>query len=59
MKPPKTSPQIHSKTTNEVRIDSGVHKILKTEASKTGKSIKEYLEEHLIDWWNEEGVKWE
>lgn len=50
------NPQIHSKTTNEVRIDSGVHKILKTEASKAGKSIKEYLEEVLAEYWDKEGV---
>ena len=53
------NPQIHTKTTKEVRIDCGVHKILKTEASKAGKSIKEYLEDHLTDIWYEEGVKWE
>lgn len=52
------NPQIDNKTTMQARIDSGVHKILKTEASKAGKSIKEYLEEHLIDVWNEEGVVW-
>ena len=53
------NPQIDSKTTKQVRIDSGLHKILKTEASRAGKSIKEYLEEHLVDMWYEEGVKWE
>lgn len=53
------NPQIDNKTTMQVRIDSGVHKILKIEATKAGKSIKEYLEEHLADIWDMEDVKWE
>ena len=53
------NPQIDTKTTKQIRLDSGVHKILKIEASRAGKSIKEYLEDHLTDIWYEEGVKWE
>lgn len=53
------NPQIHTKTTKEVRLDYGVHKILKTEASRAGKSIKEYVEEVLQDLWGKEGIKWD
>ena len=55
----RVNPQIDTKTTKQIRLDSGVHKILKIEASRAGKSIKEYLEDHLTDIWYEEGVKWE
>lgn len=56
MKTPKSSLQIDSKTTMQVRIDSGVHRLLKLEATRAGKTIKEYLEEVLADYWDREGV---
>jgi predicted HicB family RNase H-like nuclease len=43
----------------QVRIDSGVHRLLKLEAIRAGKTIKEYLEEVLANRWDEEGVIWE
>ena len=55
----KVNPQIHSETTKEVRIDSGVHRILKIEATKAGKSIRAYLETVLAEYWGKEEVKWD
>lgn len=48
--------QIDNKITKQVRLDIGVHKILKIEAIKAGKSIREYLEEVLIEYWSKENV---
>ncbi|MFH1792612.1 MAG: hypothetical protein ABH819_03110 [Patescibacteria group bacterium] len=48
--------QIDNKTTKQVRIDTGVHKILKIEATKAGKSIREYLEGVLTEHWDKENV---
>lgn len=56
MKPPKSSLQIDNRTTMQVRIDSGVHRLLKQEATRARKTIREYLEEVLVDYWDKEGV---
>ena len=51
--------QIDNKITKQVRIDSGVHRILKVQSSRARKSIKEYVENILIEYWNKEDIKWE
>jgi|GEM_PF-5950528 len=53
------SRQIDSKTTKQVRIDSGYHRILKVEASRDGKTIKELLEEYIVEGLDRDGVKFE
>lgn len=44
-----TNLQIDNKSTKQVRIDSGLHKLLKVKAAKRGVSIKTLLEECLTD----------
>lgn len=39
--------QIDKKITKQIRIDAGLHRILKTKAAKAGISIKEFLEQCL------------
>lgn len=41
--------QIDQKTTKQIRIDAGLHKILKTYAAQSGMSIKALLEDYLSD----------
>ena len=41
--------KIETKTTKQIAIDKGLHQLVKTEASKVGKSIKEFVEECLIE----------
>lgn len=48
--------QIDKKITKQIRIDAGYHKIAKTEATKAEKSIKEYVETILVEFWGEEKV---
>ena len=48
--------QIDEKITKQIRIDAGYHKIAKTEATKAEKSIKEYVETILVEFWDEEKV---
>lgn len=43
------SRQSDRKTTKQVRIDSGYHRLLRIEAAKTGKNIKEVLEGYILD----------
>jgi predicted HicB family RNase H-like nuclease len=43
------SRQIYNKTTKHIRIDAGVHKLVKIESAKQGKSIKELIEECLAE----------
>ena len=54
-----TSRQIDQRNTKQVRIDNGVHRLLKIEACKAGKSIREYLEEALAEHWNREDVSFQ
>ena len=56
MKPPKSGRQSYQRGTMQVRIDEGTHRTLKIQAIRAGKTIKEYLEEVLIDYWDKEGV---
>lgn len=41
--------QIDKKTTKQVRIDAGLHQLLKIKAAKSGMTIKALLEEYLAD----------
>jgi hypothetical protein len=41
------SRQSDKKTTKQVRIDAGWHKLVKVEAAKAGRTIREVLEEAL------------
>ncbi len=41
--------QIDQKTTKQIRIDAGLHKILKTYAAESEMSIKALLEDYLSD----------
>ena len=43
------SRQVDYKTTKQVKIDAGLHKLVKTEASRQGKSIKALVEEVLVE----------
>ena len=43
------SRQIDKKSTKQVRIDKELHKLLKIEATKSGESIKSFLEGILAD----------
>ena len=42
--------QIDRQTTKQVRIDAGVHKLLKIDAAQRGESIREVLEGLLADY---------
>lgn len=44
------SRQIDQKPTKQVRIDTGLHQLLKVHAAKTERSIKQVLEEALIEY---------
>lgn len=44
------SRQSDKKTSKQVRIDSGLHQLLKIEAAKSNRSIKELLEESLAEY---------
>lgn len=41
--------QSYNEPTKQVRIDAGWHQLLKLEATKASKTIKEFLEDILID----------
>lgn len=41
--------QIDNKTTKQIRIDAGLHRLLKLHATKTGKTIKQLVEECLTE----------
>ena len=41
--------KIDEKTTKQVVIDAGLHRLLKTRATEAGKSIKELLEGYLAE----------
>ena len=43
------SRQSDKKVTKQVRIDSGLHQLLKIEAAKSNRSIKELVEESLAE----------
>ena len=45
-----SSQQIDKKVTKQVRIDSGLHRLLKVRAAKAGKSLKEVLEGLLAEY---------
>ena len=42
--------QLVYKKTKQIRIDSELHRLLKTSASQKGKSIKELVEKYIEDW---------
>ena len=44
-----TSKKVDKKTTKQVRIDSGLHRLLKIEAARSGISIKELVEGALAE----------
>lgn len=41
--------QSDKKSTKQVRIDAGLHQLLKVKAAESSMTIRELLEEHLID----------
>ncbi|OGD84124.1 hypothetical protein A2572_03290 [Candidatus Collierbacteria bacterium RIFOXYD1_FULL_40_9] len=41
--------QIDNKTTKQIRIDAGIHQLLKVYASQSGTTIKALLEDYLAD----------
>lgn len=51
------SRQSDKKVTKQIRIDSGMHKILKVEASRRGETIKEFVEGYIIYGFERENVK--
>lgn len=42
--------KISQKTTKQLVVDEGLHRLIKTEASKSGKKLKELVEECLCDY---------
>lgn len=44
-----TNIQIDRKSTKQIRIDAGVHQLLKVYASQSGVTIKALLEDYLSD----------
>ena len=42
--------KIDEKTTKQVAIDAGLHKLLKVRATEAGQSIREYLESILAEY---------
>jgi len=44
-----TNRQIDTKTTKQVRIDAGLHQLLKIKATEAGQSIKAFIEGILAD----------
>ena len=44
-----TKRKVDKKKTKQVRIDTGIHKQLKVEAAKSGRSIKSLLEGATVD----------
>lgn len=49
MKDIRQNRKIDEKTTKQVVIDAGLHKLLKIKATEAGQSIREFLEGHLAD----------
>lgn len=45
----RTSRQIDKKPTKQVRIDSGLHKLVKIEAAKAGETIRSLVEGALAE----------
>jgi predicted HicB family RNase H-like nuclease len=45
----KESKQVNTKQTKLVRIDAGLHKELKILGARTGKSIRDLVEQNLTD----------
>lgn len=43
------SRQVDNKVTKQVRIDVGLHRILKIDTAKTGESIKERLDRYICE----------
>ena len=41
--------QIDKKTTKQVRIDAGLHRLLKVKAAESEMSVKDLLEDYLAD----------
>jgi predicted HicB family RNase H-like nuclease len=41
--------QIDQRTTKQIRIDAGLHQLLKIKAAKSGMSIKTLLEGYVVD----------
>lgn len=41
--------QIDQRTTKQIRIDSGMHRLLKLKATEANKTIKEFLEGYLSE----------
>ena len=44
-----TKRQSYKNKTKQVRIDAGIHKLAKTEAAKSGESLKSLVEGSLAD----------
>lgn len=51
-----TSRQIDSKPTKQVRIDSGLHILLKVDTAKSGESIKERLDSYICEGFDRDKV---
>lgn len=45
-----TTRQIDKKVTKQIRIDAGLHKLLKIQAAEVGKTIRELVESCLIEY---------
>ena len=44
-----TNKQIDKKKTKHVRIDAGIHQLLKIEAAKSDRSIKSLLDSYVVE----------
>lgn len=43
------SREIDNKSTKQIRIDAGLHKLLKMYAAKSGRTIKSLIEDYLAE----------
>lgn len=53
------SRQSDKKVTKQVRIDFGLHKILKVDAAKKGELIRERLERYIYEGFKRDKVKYD
>lgn len=49
--------QIDKKVTKQVRIDTGMHKLIKIEAAKRGETIRQLVEAYIYEGLDRDNVK--
>ena len=51
--------QSDKKVTKQVRIDNGLHMLVKVDTAKQGETIRERLERYIYEGLNRDGVKYD